>query len=206
MGHSISGTGVVGRSDGNGDGVTGWSGNGSGVAGVSSRGNGIYGRTDDLFGNAGYFEGNVIVTGDICLGNTAGDCAEDFDVVDIADATPGPVMVLHGCGAVRASDHPYDTRVAGVVSGAGKFRPGIILGRGNPAPNRRPLALVGKVYCKVDAGYRSIGIGDLLTTSATPGHAMKVVDKTKAFGAVIGKALEALTEGTGLIPILVGLK
>ena len=206
-GHSVRGTGVEGRSDGSGDGVTGWSGNGSGVAGISLRGNGIYGRTeDDLFGNAGYFEGNVRVTGDICLGDAAGDCAEDFDVVDITEATPGTVMVLDERGAVRASHQPYDSHVAGVVSGAGKLRPGIILDRGSSAPNRRPLALIGKVYCKVDAGFGSIGIGDMLTTSATPGYAMKVVDRTKAFGAVIGKALEALTEGTGLIPVLVGLR
>ena len=72
--------------------------------------------------------------------------------------------------------------------------------------NRMPLALVGKVYCKVDAGHGAIEIGDLLTTSPTPGHAMKAADPMRAFGAVIGKALRPLASGTGLIPILVALQ
>ena len=48
--------------------------------------------------------------------------------------------------------------------------------------------LVGKVFCKVDG---AIDVGDLLTTSQTPGHAMKATDPQRAFGAVIGKALKS---------------
>ncbi|HEY7253389.1 MAG TPA: hypothetical protein VIG37_23025 [Methylomirabilota bacterium] len=48
-------------------------------------------------------------------------------------------------------------------------------------------------------------MGDLLTTSATPGHAMKAVDGARAFGAVIGKALEPLAGGQALIRILVAM-
>jgi hypothetical protein len=69
-----------------------------------------------------------------------------------------------------------------------------------------PVALVGKVYCKVDAQYGPIEVGDLLTTSCTPGHAMKASDPLKAFGSVIGKALRPLEEGQGLIPILIALQ
>jgi hypothetical protein len=58
----------------------------------------------------------------------------------------------------------------------------------------------------VDAQYGAIEVGDLLTTSSTPGHAMKTCDPLKAFGAVIGKALRPLTEGQGLIPILIALQ
>ncbi len=65
---------------------------------------------------------------------------------------------------------------------------------------------MGKVYCKVDAQYGAIEIGDLLTTSPTPGYAMKANDPLRAFGAVIGKALSTLPEGTGMIPILVTLQ
>ena len=65
---------------------------------------------------------------------------------------------------------------------------------------------MGKVYCKVDAEYAAIEVGDLLTTSPTPGHAMKATDPAKAFGTVIGKALRSLDAGTGLIPILVTLQ
>ncbi|MBJ7601838.1 MAG: hypothetical protein JF888_01360 [Candidatus Dormibacteraeota bacterium] len=203
-GKSGQGAGVYGQNTEGGDGVTGNSGNGTGVAGISSRGTGVYGRSDSDFGKAGYFQGDVTVTGDICLGNA--DCAEDFDVVDAADATPGTVMVLHSSGAVRASENAYDTTVVGVVSGAGGLRPGIILDRESPSPERRPLALMGKVYCKVDASYAPIAVGDLLVSSPTHGHAMTVRDRAAAFGSVIGKALGDLASGTGVIPILVGLR
>jgi len=69
-----------------------------------------------------------------------------------------------------------------------------------------PIALMGKVYCKVDAQFAAIAVGDLLTTSPTAGHAMKADDPAKAFGAVIGKALRPLDAGLGLIPILIALQ
>jgi hypothetical protein len=71
---------------------------------------------------------------------------------------------------------------------------------------RHPLALMGKTYCRVDAQFAPVALGDLLTTSATRGHAMKAVDSSRAFGAVIGKALAPLRSGTGLIPVLVALQ
>jgi hypothetical protein len=69
-----------------------------------------------------------------------------------------------------------------------------------------PVSLMGKVYCKVDAQYAPIEVGDLLTTSPTPGHAMKAADPLKAFGTIVGKALRPLAAGKGLIPILVALQ
>ncbi len=65
---------------------------------------------------------------------------------------------------------------------------------------------MGKVFCKVDADASPIETGDMLTTSNIPGYAMKAIDPLKAFGAVIGKALASLSEGKGLIPILVTLQ
>jgi len=90
--------------------------------------------------------------------------------------------------------------------GAGDYKPGLILGRDSSSRQRMPLALVGKVYCKADAQYGPIKVGDLLTTSPTAGHAMRAVDPLRAFGAVVGKALRPLTMGTGLIPILIALQ
>ena len=149
-------------------------------------------------------KGDHIVDGDIQLAGA--DYAEDFDIVDLREAEPGTVMVLDDSGGVRASDRAYDRRVVGVVSGAGDYRPAVILDRQATGTNRRPLALMGKVYCKVDASDARIAIGDLLTSSSTPGHAMKAVSPTQAFGAVIGKALRPLADGRGLIPILVALQ
>jgi hypothetical protein len=75
-----------------------------------------------------------------------------------------------------------------------------------PSHKRSPVALMGKVYCKVDADVGPIAVGDLLTTSNTPGHAMRVADPTQGLGCIIGKALRPLAEGKGLIPILVALQ
>jgi hypothetical protein len=148
-------------------------------------------------------KGNISITGDLLL--THADCAEDFAIVDTA-VEPGTVMVIGNGGALRTSTQAYDKRVAGVVSGGGEYKPGIVLDRRGSQENRYPIALVGKVYCKVDASYGAVDIGDLLTTSATPGHAMKAGDSRRAFGSVIGKALQPIDRGQGLIPILVALQ
>jgi hypothetical protein len=153
---------------------------------------------------AGYFEGIVVVTGDVELRNA--DCAEDFEVSGAEQVEPGTVMALNNEGRLEQSMQPYDKRVAGVVSGAGDLKPGIVLGRQPGHLDRVPLALVGRVNCKIDASYGQVEVGDLLTTSPTRGHAMKANDPVKAFGAVIGKALDTLKEGQGLIQILVSLQ
>ena len=63
--------------------------------------------------------GNIAVDGDIRLLNA--DCAEDFDIC-ATDIEAGTVMVLGDDGSLHPSATPYDTRVAGVVSGAGRGR------------------------------------------------------------------------------------
>jgi hypothetical protein len=176
-------------------------------------------NTGDGFGlwakakTAGHFEGDVQVTGTITVDGdvvlTNQDCAEDFDIELCANIEPGTVMALSEHGLLQESQHAYDKKVAGVISGAGKFKPGLILGRekGQNDNHRAAVALTGKVYCKVDAQFGEISVGDLLTTSATPGHAMKAADPLKAFGSVIGKALQSMSAGKkGLIPILVALQ
>jgi hypothetical protein len=149
-------------------------------------------------------DGNIATTGDIRLTNA--DCAEDFDVCATDETEPGTVMVLAADGILRQSQSTYDKRVAGVVSGAGDFKPGIVLDKRATSNPRKPIALLGKVYCKVDADTAPIEVGDLLTTSATPGHAMKAMDPLKAFGAVLGKALRPMQRGRALIPILIALQ
>jgi hypothetical protein len=175
-----------------------------GVRGETHDGVGVQGRSFGA-GLAGKFIGDVEVTGDIRL-TTGQDCAEDFEVAGAANIEPGTVMVIEEDGALRQSDHEYDKKVAGVVSGAGEYKPAIILGRQHALHNRLPIALLGKVYCKVDAQFSPIEVGDLLTTSETPGHAMKAADPARALGTLIGKALRPLREGQGMIPILVALQ
>jgi hypothetical protein len=170
----------------------------------------IFAATAGTEGHAGFFDGQVWISGhlrvggDITLANA--DVAEDFDVTADRTATPGTVMVLGPDGSVRPCDEPYDTRVAGVVSGAPGFRPGIVLDRRETSARRAPLALLGKVYCCVDADFAPVAGGDLLTTSATPGHAMRATDLSRCVGAIVAKALAPLASGRGVIPVLVALR
>lgn len=140
--------------------------------------------------------------GDIILSNA--DCAEEFDTAE--DAPAGSVMVIGDDERLVLARDPYDRRVAGVVSGAGSLRPGIVLDRREVGPARPAVALAGKVHCRVDASYGAISGGDLLVSSPTPGHAMVATDPNRWPGAVLGKALRPWREGPGLIPILVSLQ
>jgi hypothetical protein len=193
-----------------GDGVHGQSevANMSGVAGINSAGgNGVYGASS---GNAGCFDGNVQVNGNITVSGDlflpGADCAENFDVAANQTLAPGMLVALDERGALRRSERPYDRTVAGVIAGAGKYRPGIILDQQQSASPRAALSLIGKTYCYADATHASIAVGDLLTSSATPGHVMKADDSARSFGAVVGKALQPLYSGKGLIPILIALQ
>ena len=114
-------------------------------------------------------------------------------------------MVLGHNGKLDACSKSYDKTVVGVISGAGGLAPAVVLDKDKPSAARQPIAMLGKVYCKVSAQYAAIEAGDLLTTSPTPGHAMKADDPARAFGAVLGKALQPLSSGEGLIPIIVTL-
>lgn len=66
-----------------------------------------------------------------------------------------------------------------------------------------PLAVVGIVPCKVSAENGPIRPGDLLVTSSMPGHAMR--DEDPKVGTVVGKALQGLNSGTGMVKVLVTL-
>ncbi len=154
---------------------------------------------------AGFFRGNVIVTGDVSF--PGADCSEDFTIKEDVFAEPGTVMALSETGELVPCEEAYEKKVAGVMAGAGSHRPGIIMDKQvNSTARRQPIALVGKVFCRVDASYGSIEVGDLLTSSATQGHAMKAADPARSLGAVIGKAMAPLRNGRGLIPILISLQ
>ena len=115
-------------------------------------------------------------------------------------------MALDDDAKLRPSNRAYEAGVVGVISGAGSYKPGIILDRQDDSEDRRAVALMGKVYCKASASNGPIKVGDLLTTSDVRGHAMRASDPARAFGAVIGKSLGSLKEGEGLIPILIALQ
>jgi hypothetical protein len=134
------------------------------------------------------------------------DYAEGFDVTDAPQVAPGAVLVIdpEHPGQLRACTSPYDRKVAGIVAGAGGQGSGVRLG---VEQFDHDVALAGRVYCNVDATQEGIQPGDLLTTSATQGHAMKASDPSLSHGAILGKAMEKLEQGQrGQILVLVTLQ
>lgn len=64
----------------------------------------------------------------------------------------------------------------------------------------KPIAQIGRVPTKVDGSFGPIKAGDYLTTSSTPGHAMKLTGP----GMALGVALEDFAgDGKGLITVFV---
>jgi hypothetical protein len=125
---------------------------------------------------------------------------------DRAGYEPGDVLVASGSGsgAAERTSATYSPAVVGVYTAA----PAFVGGRSVAADVRSggvPVTILGIVACKVSAENGPIRPGDLLATSATPGHAMRAADSAPR-GTILGKALERLDEGTGLIQVLVTLQ
>jgi hypothetical protein len=146
--------------------------------------------------------GNVYADGSFTGGGA--DVAERIDVSEAVE--PGDVVEIdpENPGKFRKAREALSTRVAGVISTA----PGVVLGNKSAEHNdARPiLALAGRVPVKVTAKYGAIAVGDLLVSSPIPGYAMKCPEKSQCIGAVIGKALEPLAEGSGLIEVQIVLR
>ena len=138
------------------------------------------------------------------------DLSEQFDITAPELAIqPGMVVCIdpQNPGQLILSSRGHDRTVAGIISGAGGVKPGMLMGqRGTAADGKHPVALTGRVYCWVDASQGAIQPGDLITTSETPGHAMKVTNPGQSQGAILGKAMTSLTNGKGLVLVLVSLQ
>jgi hypothetical protein len=134
------------------------------------------------------------------------DLVEPFEAAAAETIEPGMLVSIdpEQPGQLRLAKQSYDRTVAGVVSGANGLRAGLKIGQ--DGGRALPVALTGRVYALADAGNGPIAPGDLLTTSATPGHAMKVTNYQRAQGAIIGKAMTELTEGQGFVLVLVALQ
>jgi hypothetical protein len=135
------------------------------------------------------------------------DLAEPFPIKE-SQIEKGSVVVIdkERPGRLKQSTHAYDKRVAGIVSGANGIQPGISLKQEGMLDQGENVALTGRVYVKADAVFGAIEPGDLLTTSDTAGHAMKVLDHAQAQGAILGKAMSGLPNGKGLVLVLVTLQ
>lgn len=135
------------------------------------------------------------------------DLAEPF-AMSHPGIEPGTVVVIDekNPGKLKASTRPYDKKVAGIVSGANGIEPGISMIQEDKLEAGENVALSGRVYVKANTGAGGIEPGDLLTTSTAPGEAMKAGNHNKAQGAILGKAMTSLSEGSGMVLVLVTLQ
>jgi hypothetical protein len=224
-----NGNGVVGSTSNPTDFATGVTGNASATTGPAVA---IFGQNYSPDGQAGLFinraagtilEGRVN-TVDLTVFRVDGtgrvfadggfqpngaDFAESMAVTgDRSKYAAGDLLVIDPSATrhLGLAQQPYSTLVAGIYS----TKPGMLGGtrKLNEAAdqNEIPLAVVGIVPCKVTTENGPIHAGDLLVTSSTRGHAMKGTDRSRMLGAVVGKALEPLPTGAGVIQVLVTLQ
>jgi hypothetical protein len=159
--------------------------------------------------------GGVMTDAGFRCGDGAPDCLQTggADVAERVNASealqPGDVVEIDPAHPdhFRLARTAYSTLLAGVISS----KPAIVMGvegitvaNDSASDARPPLALVGRVPVRVSTENGPIHVGDLLVASATPGHAMRGVNPPA--GAILGKALESLTSGTGTILVLVTLQ
>ena len=142
---------------------------------------------------AGTIQGNWSLTGASKLQATYADLAEFYE--GDKEYEPGTVLVFGGDKEVTTTTTINDTRSAGVVT----TNPAYVM-NAEQKGIKVCIALAGRVPVKVVGRVKK---GDMLTTSATPGYAVKALNPT--LGAVIGKALEDKDYGeAGVIQVAVG--
>lgn len=148
--------------------------------------------------------GRVVTTAIQITGG--GDIVEGFESEVVCEAGTVVCIDAQNAGQVISSSVSYDTKVAGVVSGAGGVNHGIRLGQKGVLEGETLIAMTGRVYVKCSSENGEIRPGDLLTTASLAGHAMRATEMNRSFGAVIGKAMTGLESGTGLVLVLVNLQ
>ena len=167
------------------------------------------GGAGSLYANVFRVDGTGRVFADGGFQPNGADFAESMVVVgDPHKYAPGDLLEIDSRGDRRLAlaQNAYSTLVAGIYS----TKPGMLGSTrkidAESAIDEVPLAVVGIVPCKVTTENGPIKAGDLLVTSSLPGHAMKGTDKSKMLGAVVGKALQSIETGTGIIQVLVTLQ
>ncbi|MCP4130292.1 MAG: hypothetical protein GY754_04865 [bacterium] len=127
---------------------------------------------------------------------------ELFEVDEKEYISPGNMLIAaeSGGSVLSLAQDAYTRSVIGIVAG----NPTVILNNCGTEKKVYPVVLAGKALCKVDARETPIHPGDLIVTSNTRGCGMKgTIDSFDKVGTVIGKALDRLEEGIGLIPVFI---
>ncbi|MBI3950448.1 MAG: hypothetical protein HY314_08350 [Acidobacteria bacterium] len=196
---SDNGRGVVAEATGSGVGVSARSFSGRILEALSGNGFDVEFRVEN--------NGNVFADGAFNPGG-----ADFAEVMEVGDTTQtyeaGDVLVIdpNRNRCVAKATEAYSTLVARIYS----TKPGVLSREEDPEgdlkSNQIPMAVVGIVPTKVSAENGQIRRGDLLVTSSRPGYAMKGTDRSQMLGAIVGKALEPLPSGAGMIKVLVTLQ
>ena len=153
---------------------------------INNMGNGV----GNIGNSTGYFDTAFVKS----TSAQYADVAERY-LAD-ADYPVGTVLIIGGDKEVTQSIASHQTCIAGTVS----ENPGVLMNRGLDGEFVAPVALLGRVPCRVIG---PIDKGDLLASSDSPGVAAKMSNFQP--GCVIGKALEDYNQTTeGIIEIMVG--
>jgi hypothetical protein len=180
---------------------------------------------------AGYFYDGVYVAGKLTVvGGVDPIILEGFPADPDRVYGTGDMLCLDGASAyVVPCSQANDTRVIGVIGPEVEIENGevlvVIMGHQGPEPEIGPLGASADgaqaaaslpersvVRVKADASYGPIRRGDLLTSCPTPGHAMRAQPveiggiEIHRPGTIIGKAMEPLPRGQGLIEVFVTLQ
>lgn len=124
------------------------------------------------------------------------DLAEKY-VADVPYA-PGTLVEFGGEAEVTITTVSSSTKVAGIVS----TEPAYLMNSGEDDPNAVPVALVGRVPCRVVG---QIEKGDRLVSSNIPGVAKKLNLTEYQPGCIVGKALDSYDSNEpGIIEVVVG--
>jgi len=144
----------------------------------------------DVFADGVFFEASILSgSADVAEWAPVSERVEPGDVLELDATSPG---------SYRLTQTPCSPAVAGVVS----TEPGVVLGGTSPSEGMALLALSGIVPVKVTNEGGPIQPGDLLVSSSTPGYAMRWDGSGLCACALVGKALEAMTDERGVISVL----
>ena len=188
-GNGTAGTGFGGYGGGGGASHASGTGGTGGTGGAEGGGGGGGGAGSTTTGGAGGAGGS----GEVRIWTLRGAGADLAEIYGTNDQTleAGDVVTLDPemIAGVKKTTTTYDGQVMGIVS----TNPGVVIGDIEDAGVKPVLlALSGRVPVKVSLENGPIKKGDYLTTSTTPGVAMKA---TKA-GQIIGQAMTEYADAT----------
>ena len=194
--HSSSGAAIYGKAFGTGVALKAKSETGNVIEGYSN--NGLVFKVDS--------SGNVFADG--TYQSPAADFAELLP--GVPGLEPGDVLAIAVDGRVVKASNDNPRAIIGVYS----TDPAFLGGKRDDMPDHAPVAIMGVVPVKVTAANGPIRPNDPLTVGPTAGVAARALplftleggEGVYAGGSILGRALEGLDSGEGVIRVLLQLR